>query len=182
MPRPAPKRYVLPDLAVASNQQMRRDAQAREIPEVGVGSWVMVNPPDGWQPANTAVPWQKPGARLDGDAFGALRQFFRKTLFGLPPGRMERRDITADAAPGALPDRPLAASVSKRRLITVVKDLALQDPDFAALVTPVLGEFRHSRAKGEWQHCVAALAQIRRAHPALANTINLPLADLADTQ
>lgn len=103
-------------------------------------------------------------------AFTELRQFLRKTLFGLPPGRMERRELDAQQA---MPDRPWPASVGKRRLIDAIKTLALTDAAFAELAAPVLAEFRHSRAKLEWQYCVAALAQIRRAHPAMA--IDLPV-------
>jgi hypothetical protein len=99
-----------------------------------------------------------------------LRQFLRKTLFGLPPGRMERRELDAEQA---APDRPWPASVGKWRLVEAIKTLALEDAAFAALVTPVLEEFRHSRAKHEWQHCVAALVQIRRAHPAIR--VELPV-------
>jgi len=76
-------------------------------------------------------------------------------LLGLPPGRMERRD--ADA----LADRALPSSVAKSRLIEVVRDMALEDSEFAALVEPVLTEMSHSAAKGEWQASVAALARIR---------------------
>jgi hypothetical protein len=103
-------------------------------------------------------------------ALDELRQFLRKTLFGLPPGRLERRELDGDQA---TPDRPWPASVGKRRLVEAIKTLALEDADFAALVTPVLEEFRHSRAKHEWQHCVAALVQIRKAHPGVR--VDLPV-------
>ena len=99
-----------------------------------------------------------------------LRQFLRKTLFGLPPGRMERRELDAEQA---APERPWPASVGKRRLIEAIKTLALTDAAFAELVAPVLAEFRHSRAKNEWQHCIAALVQIRRAHPGIR--VDLPM-------
>lgn len=91
----------------------------------------------------------------------ALRQFLRTVLFGLPPGRMERRERAGEA----LPDRPLPSSQAKRRLIAVVRDMAVEDAGFAAVVVPVLEEFMSSQAKGEWQACVTALARIRRAHP-----------------
>lgn len=103
-------------------------------------------------------------------ALEELRQFLRKTLFGLPPGRMERRELDSDQA---TPDRPWPASVGKRRLIEAIKTLALEDAAFAELVTPVLEEFRHSRAKHEWQYCVAALVQIRKVHPAVR--VDLPV-------
>lgn len=98
----------------------------------------------------------------------ALQQFLRTVLLGLPPGRMERRESTEDA----LPDRPLPASRAKRHLIDVVRDMAVEDASFAAVIVPMLEEMMHSRAKGEWQACVAALARIRRAHPTLA--VRLP--------
>jgi len=107
----------------------------------------------------------QPGAPVE-----ELRQFLRKTLFGLPPGRMERRELDAEQA---APERPWPASVGKRRLIEAIKTLALEDAAFAELVAPVLTEFRHSRAKNEWQHCVAALVQIRRAHPGIR--VDLPV-------
>ncbi|MDG4551871.1 MAG: hypothetical protein P9G45_15840 [Candidatus Contendobacter sp.] len=107
----------------------------------------------------------QPGAPVE-----ELRQFLRKTLFGLPPGRMERRELDAEQA---TPERPWPASVGKRRLIEAIKALALTDAAFAELAAPVLTEFRHSRAKNEWQHCVAALVQIRRAHPAIR--VDLPV-------
>ncbi len=89
-------------------------------------------------------------------------------MFGLPPGRMERREGHGDA----LPDRPLSASVAKARLITVVCDFSLEDRDFAQLALPVLESFAHSEGKGERHGCIAALATIRRAHPDL--TVDLP--------
>ena len=107
----------------------------------------------------------QPGAPVE-----ELRRFLRKTLFGLPPGRMERRELDTNQA---APERPWPASVGKRRLIEAIKTLALSDADFAELVTPVLAEFRHSKAKNEWQHCVAALVQIRRLHPAIR--VDLPI-------
>jgi hypothetical protein len=113
----------------------------------------------------------------EGGDFHELRQFLRKTLFGLPPGRLERRELDAEQT---APERPWPASVGKRRLIEAIKTLALTDTAFAELATPVLAEFRHSRAKHEWQHCVAALTQIRRVHPAL--TIDLPTDQIATLQ
>ena len=102
------------------------------------------------------------------DTGEALREFLRAVMFGLPPGRMERREHQGDE----LPDRPLPASVAKARLVEVVRDFAVEDREFAALVLPVLGSFAHSEGKGERHGCIAALATIRRAHPEL--TIELP--------
>lgn len=116
------------------------------------------------------APTAKAAEPQPGTPVEELRRFLRKTLFGLPPGRMERRELDTNQA---APERPWPASVGKRRLIEAIKTLALSDADFAELVTPVLAEFRHSKAKNEWQHCVAALVQIRRAHPAVR--VDLPV-------
>ncbi|MBK9030613.1 MAG: hypothetical protein IPL61_04605 [Myxococcales bacterium] len=128
--------------------------------------------PAEWTPARgpsaAAVAVAEPLA--DGEAeIAALRQFVRTVLFGLPPGRLEKREPLA----GVKPERPLPASVAKRRLIEAVRDLAVREVGFAALVAPVLGEVAASVARGEWQAAVAALAAIRQAHPGLG-TLGLP--------
>jgi hypothetical protein len=109
------------------------------------------------------------GAPLGGERFAdtaALRQFLRTILFGLPPGRLEQRDALPD---GAMPERPLPASIAKRRLIEAVRDLGEADAEFARVLSPVLIEMSASVAKGEWQACVAALAAMRLAHPDLGS-------------
>jgi hypothetical protein len=80
---------------------------------------------------------------------------------------MERREASDDA----LPERPLPASVAKRRLVEVVRDMAVEERGFADVVVPVLEEFMHAQARGEWQACVAALARIRRTHPGVATAL-----------
>src|SRR5690606_10188546 len=95
-----------------------------------------------------------------------LRQFLRTVMFGLPPGRMERREPIE-----GLPSRRLSASEGKRRLIEVVRDLAIEDAEFAVIAASVLDEFMHSHARGEWQGCVAALARIRQAHPSIVTEL-----------
>lgn len=119
-----------------------------------------VRPPKPGQPASTA------DRRFDTNE--ALREFLRTVMFGLPPGRMERREHTGDE----LPDRPLPASVAKSRLVAVVRDFSLEDRGFAELALPVLEAFAHSEGKSERHGCVAALASIRHAHPDLA--VDLP--------
>jgi hypothetical protein len=104
------------------------------------------------------APWER---RFDTGE--ALREFLRTVMFGLPPGRMERREHHGDE----LPDRPLPASVAKARLVAVVRDFAIEDRGFAELVVPVLEAFACSEGKSERHGCVAALASIRRAHPGL---------------
>jgi hypothetical protein len=60
--------------------------------------------------------------------------------------------------------KKLSASVAKRHVIEVVRDLGVADKEFAEIIAPVLGEFTGSIAKGEWQACLSALMQLRAAH------------------
>ncbi|MBW3575850.1 MAG: hypothetical protein KY450_13590, partial [Actinobacteria bacterium] len=59
------------------------------------------------------------------------------------------------------------ASVAKRRLIEAMRDVALEDLDFARAIAPVFAEFVDSTAKGAWQASLQALTQLRRAHKEL---------------
>ncbi len=65
------------------------------------------------------------------------------------------------------PRRHVPASEAKRNAVEVVRDLGADDPAFAQVVAPVLGEFVGSMARGEWQSCLSALVHLRRAHPTL---------------
>lgn len=121
-----------------------------------------VDIPADWEPPKGQAPAAAGGQRFESTE--ALRHFVRTVMFGLPPGRMERRDA---AVSGELPERPLPASVAKARLIDVVRDMAVESVEFAGVVVPVLEEFMHSQAKGEWHSCVAAIARIRHVHPGL---------------
>jgi hypothetical protein len=111
-----------------------------------------------WQPQKGT--WQAPQQRFESDQ--ALQQFLRVVLYGLPPGRMERR---ATNVTEQMPERALPASESKRRLLGIVRDLALEQHDFAVLIIPVLVAFQHSQAKGEWQSVITTLMRIRQKHP-----------------
>jgi hypothetical protein len=105
------------------------------------------------------------GAALGTERFAdlaALRQFARVVLFGLPPGRVGERDPLIEGAPK--PERALPASIAKRRLIEAMRDVALDDLEFAKAIMPVLGEFAESTAKGEWQASVQALTALRARH------------------
>jgi hypothetical protein len=132
--------------------------------------------PDDWQPGKDVG--EVPKATTFRDLV-ALRQFVRDVLFGLPPGRLEKRDAPAAVeggkgkTPRALPLRPLPASVAKARLIETLRDLALEDREFAGAVTPIWGEFTHSQAKGERHAALAALVAVRAAHPELGD-LGLP--------
>ena len=131
--------------------------------------WDMHRPlaiPTNWEPKRGEAPVVVSGDRFD--SVEALRQFMRTVLFGLPPGRMERRE---GGKGGELPDRPLPASEAKQRLLEVVRDMALEDLAFTNVVLPVLEEFMNSEAMGEWHSCVAALAQIRHRHPSVETVL-----------
>ncbi|QSQ11837.1 hypothetical protein [Myxococcus landrumensis] len=113
--------------------------------------------PEGWKPSGAKeAPSAGGGERFTDVA--ALRDFLRKMLFGLPPGRAK------EAREGEVQKR-LSASEAKRRVIELVRDLGLEDENFARVVAPVLEEFTGSMAKGEWQSCLASLVQLRTAHP-----------------
>lgn len=103
-----------------------------------------------------------PNSRFDSTE--ALQSFLRTVLFGLPPGRIERRQLELSA-------RILPASVAKRRLLEVVRQMSLKDRTFAEMIIPVVEEFSCSTAKGEWQACLVTLAQIRRAYPELSEAL-----------
>ncbi len=98
--------------------------------------------------------------------FSAVRQFARVVLFGLPPGRIAERDPVVEGAPQ--PERALAASIAKRRLIETMRDVAMEDVELARTIAPVLGEMSSSIAKGEWQASLQALTQLRTVHAELA--------------
>ncbi len=108
----------------------------------------------------------RPAAELPEDAgrfadVEALRRFLRYVLSGIPAGRSPEPGDDAGSR------RRLSASEAKRHVIEVVRDLAVEDAAFAALVAPVIAEFTGSIAKGEWQACLAALLRLRHAHPGL---------------
>jgi hypothetical protein len=118
---------------------------------------------------STFTPRKDVGAPLGTQRFtdlGALRQFTRVVLFGLPPaGRPGERDPLVEG--GARSERALPASVAKRRLVEALRDAALDDEELAGAIWPVLVEFTHSTAKGEWQASVQALTQLGARHPRL---------------
>ncbi|HUR29615.1 MAG TPA: hypothetical protein VM509_15605 [Planctomycetota bacterium] len=111
------------------------------------------------------IPRKNVGAPIGTHRFtdlNALRQFARVVLFGLPPGRVGERDALMPGAPQ--PERPLPASIAKRRLIEAMRDIGLEDIEFARAIAPVLGEFTESTAKGEWQASLQALTALRAKH------------------
>lgn len=105
-----------------------------------------------------------------------LRDFLRRTLFGIPPARLpkaraDKSDDKSDDKRGeqsaAKRLRPLSAHAAKKALIEVVRDLAIEDARFAAHVVAPLVVFTRSRGLSERAACLVALTRIKAAHPAL---------------
>jgi hypothetical protein len=116
--------------------------------------------PPGWSPSKKGAMKIEDAGRFEDVT--ALRGLLRRMLFGLPPGR------SGEPGEESAVKRRLSASVVKRNVIELVRDMGVGDAAFAGLVAPVLEEFTGSLAKGEWQACLSALAHLRSAHPGLA--------------
>ena len=110
-----------------------------------------------------------------------LRQFLRRTLFELPPGRLppERRDgqeddgasdkgKAGDGQPSRPRLRPVPARKGKLALIETLRDVAVGDAAFAAVVLPLLEEFLSGRGQSEFAATLVAVTQIRHAHASFA--------------
>jgi hypothetical protein len=96
----------------------------------------------------------------------SLNAFLRRILFEIPPGRSEP---SKDGAEGiTLRLKPLPARKAKLSLIEVMRDLALEDADFAKGVLPLLEEFMASRGRSEHDACLVAVTRIRQQHAELS--------------
>jgi hypothetical protein len=95
----------------------------------------------------------------------SLSQFLRRVLFEIPPGRPDTPPTDAPEATRRL--KPLPARKAKLELVEVLRDLALEDADFAGGVLPLLVEFMTSRGPSERAACLVAVTRIRYTHPAL---------------
>ena len=51
-----------------------------------------------------------------------------------------------------------------------MRDLAIEDPEFASGILPLLEEFMTSRGVSERAACLVAVTRIRHKHPALKGT------------
>ncbi|MBU1432861.1 BRCT domain-containing protein [Myxococcota bacterium] len=90
-----------------------------------------------------------------------LRDLLRRGLFGLSSGRLP------SARKGQARLKPLADYKAKRALIEIVRDLAIEDAEFATLVIPLFSTFTRSLGANEAAACLVALTRLRRAHPDL---------------
>jgi hypothetical protein len=119
------------------------------------------------KPAPRGGPPPLPDRRPAADE--ALRDFLRRALFTVPPGRLPKGSAEPAApAPDAKAKRarPMPARRAKLLLVETLRDLAVADAALARVVTPLLTEFMASRGASERAACLVALARIRNAHPA----------------
>jgi hypothetical protein len=89
---------------------------------------------------------------------GDLGAFLRRILFEIPATRVEK----AGQAEGiTVKLRPLPTRKAKLHLVEVMRDLALEEAEFARVVLPVLEEFMDSRGQSEQAACLVAVTRIR---------------------
>jgi hypothetical protein len=94
-----------------------------------------------------------------------MRGFFRRILFEIPPARAESTKKGEEGAEGVrVRLRPLPARKAKRYLVEVMRDLALEDAEFAKVILPVLDEFMLSRGPSEQAVCLVAVTRIRHRY------------------
>ncbi|MEP7125002.1 MAG: BRCT domain-containing protein [Byssovorax sp.] len=141
-------------------------------PEISVGK-----KPDAAKKAAAAAPPagppQRPAGRPAGD--DALRDFLRRILFTVSPGRMKSQIAKAAPTVGGKPaakaaavarTRPIPARKAKLALVEALRDLAVEDAAFAAVVEPLLQEFSATRGASERAACLVALIRIAAARKA----------------
>ena len=115
-----------------------------------------------WSPPKDQVDAAPPAPKPDAHPAKAddVRDFLRRTLFGIPPARLPKTG-------GEALLRPLPARLAKLGLIEVVRDLALVDQAFATRITPLLQEFSGSRGRSERHACLVALTRLKNRWPDL---------------
>jgi BRCA1 C Terminus (BRCT) domain len=92
-----------------------------------------------------------------------LAEFLRRVLFEIPPGRPEA--TAAETAEATQRVKPRPARKAKLELVDVLRDLALEDAEFAVGVLPLLEEFMTSRGLSERAACLVAVTRIRHRYP-----------------
>jgi BRCA1 C Terminus (BRCT) domain len=96
-----------------------------------------------------------------------MRDFFRRVLFEIPPTRSDAAKKTEGEEGITVRLKPLPARKAKLHLVEVMRDLALEDRNFAGVVLPVLEEFMTTRGKSEFASTLVAVTRIRHAHSEL---------------
>jgi hypothetical protein len=128
-------------------------------PTVGAAAKKAAAQPESRGPGVPHRPEKPPASRQ------GLSDFLRRVLFEVPPGRPEASAVEAGETAHRL--KPLPARKAKLELVEVMRDLALEEAEFAAGVLPLLEEFMTSRGQSERAACLVAVTRIRHTHPAL---------------
>jgi hypothetical protein len=128
-------------------------------PTIGAAAKKAAAQPEPRGPGVPARPGKPPAGRQ------SLADFLRRVLFEIPPGPPEASAVETGEAAHRL--KPLPARKAKLELVTVMRDLALEDAEFASGVLPLLEEFMTSRGQSERAACLVAVTRIRHTHPAL---------------
>jgi hypothetical protein len=97
--------------------------------------------------------------------FPLLETLLRRILFEVPPGPPAAKNNSGREE--SLKLRPLPARESKLRLIQTLRDLGIEDIEFARAILPLLREFMQSRGKSEQAACLVAVTRIVHKHPDL---------------
>ena len=90
-----------------------------------------------------------------------LRSFLRQTLFGISPTRLPKRRS------GGRRLKPLSARKAKLALMELIRDLALENLEFARLILPQFQEFSRAKGQSEMAASLVAIRRIFKAHPQL---------------
>lgn len=147
-----------------------------------------------WQPLNdTAINAADKPSKLTPADFLAdmpadehqLLQLLRQSLFEIPPARLgsspaqqskrhtdnhhknQQKLKIAQNSDYSTP-RVISSSRAKLTLIETFRDVGLANPDFAALITPLLYTFTHSAGKMERHACLVAITRLLTRYPKLA--------------
>jgi hypothetical protein len=94
----------------------------------------------------------------------SLRGFFRRILFEIPPGRSESKKGEGEEAGITIRVKPLPARKAKLHLVEVMRDLALEDVNFAKVILPVFEEFMTTRGQSEFAATLVAVTRIKHTH------------------
>ncbi|MEM7013741.1 MAG: hypothetical protein AAF585_19910 [Verrucomicrobiota bacterium] len=127
---------------------------------------------DDWKPKLAVQPTTGAKARKDAESAAAaigngspsrpinapagrdkLQDLLRRVLFEIPPGRPPK-----DADRRLL--KPLSNRKAKLSLIETLRDLGMEDREFADVILPLLREFMGSRGKSEFEACLVAVTRL----------------------
>ena len=90
-----------------------------------------------------------------------MQFLLRRMLFEVPPGRPP---MAKGPQVEELKIKPLPTRKAKMLLIETLRDMAIEDRDFAEVVFPILNEFMQSTGMSEHAACLVAVTRIEKAH------------------